>query len=174
MYAAIKNKEVTGVYKNKKVAIKDGAVGELIHVDTEMSESILTRVYNFVMDKTVSRCRNKAKAVAEINHSSLPAPKEQAKAEGADEENPVRQASDKSHARRKGIKAQVRELLTAEPDTSIAPKYTIDELMTQTDGTKVSIQTALSDLKSEKYAGPEGALNIVKNEQKEYYIASSN
>jgi hypothetical protein len=55
-----------------------------------------------------------------------------------------------------GVKAQVAALLLA------GGTYTLEELLKETRATKVTLQTALSDLRSEKYCGPTGRLNIVQ------------
>jgi hypothetical protein len=54
-----------------------------------------------------------------------------------------------------GVKAQVAALLGA------GGAYTLEELLKETNAKEVTLRTALSDLRSAKYAGPTGVLPIV-------------
>lgn len=58
-------------------------------------------------------------------------------------------------ARKPGIKSQVAALLQS------GGSFTFEELMASTNGTRISVQTAVYDLRSPKYCGPSGVLNIV-------------
>ncbi len=53
-----------------------------------------------------------------------------------------------------GVKAQVAALLMA------GGAITLEELLKETNAKEVTLRTALSDLRSSKYAGPTGALAI--------------
>lgn len=55
-----------------------------------------------------------------------------------------------------GVKTKVAALLMT------GGAFTLDELLRETGAKKVTLQTALSDLRSEKYCGPTGRLNIVQ------------
>jgi hypothetical protein len=64
-----------------------------------------------------------------------------------------------------GVKAQVRALLlSGEP-------FTIERLLRKTAGKEVTLRTAISDLKSDKYAGAGGALKIITTESGAYTLA---
>lgn len=64
-----------------------------------------------------------------------------------------------------GIKKQIREMLVA------GEAHTLEELVAKFgEDKKTSITTALSDLKSEKYCGEGGVLNIIRNEDKQYTL----
>lgn len=169
MYAAIKkDKSVTSIHKSKKAAIKHGIKEDLVCINSAMPESMLTRVFNFATGKNVSRCRNKEKAIDEIYlNSKQPGPYKsevQVKTEAS-----VCKSSDIPAVKHIGIKAQIRAILTEENK----PKCTVEGLMELTGGTLVSVRTAISDLKSDTYAGADGKLDILKNEKKEYYLASN-
>lgn len=59
---------------------------------------------------------------------------------------------------RPGVKAQVAALLQG------GREGTLEQLLPATGGKEVSLKAALSDLKSDKYAGATGKLNIVRTE----------
>lgn len=60
------------------------------------------------------------------------------------------------------MKAQVAALLQG------GREGTLEQLLAATGGKEVSLKTALSDLKSDKYAGATGKLNIVRTETGTY------
>jgi hypothetical protein len=62
--------------------------------------------------------------------------------------------------RKIGIKGQVAALLLA------GGAFTLEELLKETKAKQVTLRTALSDLKSAKYAGPTGVLPIVVQDGK--------
>lgn len=82
------------------------------------------------------------------------------------EEKPKQKpASSGEGVKKVGIKKQIRELLTK------GERFTLEELVEKFgDDKKTSITTALSDLRSEKYAGEGGPINITKDENKRYHI----
>jgi hypothetical protein len=55
----------------------------------------------------------------------------------------------------RGIKAQTAALFLS------GGAFTLEELLTKTKGKEITVRTAIYDLRSPKYAGPTGALNIV-------------
>lgn len=86
--------------------------------------------------------------------------------------NPKPAASDKTPAagkekkvkpaaepRAKGVKTLIFEHFTANKDTA---HMTIEEIMAKVDGTKASVTTAISDLRSPKYAGKQGTMNLLR------------
>lgn len=74
-------------------------------------------------------------------------------------------ASAEKEVKKVGIKQQLREMFVA------GEKATLEELLAKFgEDKKASITTALSDLKSKKYAGEGGALNIVKDAGKCYSL----
>ena len=74
-------------------------------------------------------------------------------------------ASVEKGVKKVGIKQQIRTKLGE------GGKFSLEELLVEFGKDKKStVVTALSDLRSEKYAGEGGALNIVKDEEKRYYL----
>lgn len=65
----------------------------------------------------------------------------------------------------KGVKAIIRELYSV-----AGAAYTIEELVELTGKTKVTVSTAISDLKNEKYAGKEGVLMLTRGQGDKYRI----
>lgn len=82
------------------------------------------------------------------------------------EEKPKQKpASSGEGVKKVGIKKQIRDLLVK------GERFTLEELVEKFgDDKKTSITTALSDLRSEKYAGEGGPINITKDENKRYHI----
>lgn len=176
MYAVIKDNVVTGVF-SKVPTGTDPAV--CFNVD-EMGEATLTRVYNFCTGENVTRMRNVAKAEKAISdyvraQSKKPRVSEEAAiADLARAVQPVdafatRAESVLADTLPKSIKARVRHVLNA-ADTALS----LDALCALTQGSRATVQTALSDLKSPKYCGDGGPLKIIRNEKKEYQIDNSN
>lgn len=62
--------------------------------------------------------------------------------------------------RKVGAKIKVANLLQT------GGAYTVEQLQAATGGTEVTVKTALSDLRSAKYCGPSGVLNIVRADGK--------
>ncbi len=137
-----------------------------------MTEKERTALYNEVTDSNVARMRNKSKAVdAILAHQAGDDTAEPIKASQHNADPTPRTEGDvvdlNAPAKKKSIKLQVREILLHEvrgatPGVVNAVAFTVEELMQQTGGTKSSVQTALSDLKSDKYCGAGGKLNIMK------------
>lgn len=61
--------------------------------------------------------------------------------------------------RAKGVKTLIFEHFTANKDTA---HLTTEEIMALVAGTKSSVTTAISDLRSPKYAGKQGTMNLVR------------
>lgn len=64
-----------------------------------------------------------------------------------------------STPRAKGVKTLIFDHFTAQKDTA---HMSVEEIMTQVNGTKASVTTAISDLRSPKYAGKQGTMNLVR------------
>lgn len=62
--------------------------------------------------------------------------------------------------RAKGIKTLIFEMFNGAPGENKA--LSVEEIMAETKGTKASVTTAISDLRSVKYAGKAGTLNLVR------------
>jgi len=76
----------------------------------------------------------------------------------ADEKKPT--AEKPKAARPPGVKAQVAALLQS------GDAFTLEELLRRTSAKEVTLKTAISDLRSPKYCGSTGVLNIVSVEGK--------
>lgn len=61
--------------------------------------------------------------------------------------------------RAKGVKSLIFEHFTANKDTA---HMSVEEIMVTVSGTKASVTTAISDLRSPKYAGKQGTMNLVR------------
>lgn len=62
--------------------------------------------------------------------------------------------------RAKGVKTLIYEIFNGDDgDDKI---LSVDEIMKETNGTRASVTTAISDLRSSKYAGKQGTLNLVR------------
>jgi hypothetical protein len=61
--------------------------------------------------------------------------------------------------RAKGVKTLIFDHFTANKDTA---HLTTEEIMALVNGTKSSVTTAISDLRSAKYAGKQGTMNLVR------------
>ena len=152
----------------------------------ELTEKERTALYNERTGKSVARMRNKAKAVdaiLETNPKLALEDSEQHKNAVAMEEqeaikvsqrnadpapyNPDDRVDLKSEDGEyvwegKSIKSKVRQVLERELRTDNPYAHTLDDLCDKTGGTPSTVRTAISDLRSEKYAGEGGKLNIVK------------
>lgn len=69
--------------------------------------------------------------------------------------------------RKPGIKAQIAALFLA------GGEYTLQQLLETTGAKEVTVRTAIYDLRSAKYAGPTGALNITLTDGKYRLEANS-
>ena len=81
---------------------------------------------------------------------------------------PVKVAKTPKPARAKGVKSLIRELF------SIAgARHTVEEICALTAGTKVSVATAISDLRSAKYCTPGDPLPLTRLSDSKYALLSA-
>jgi len=180
-----KDNSIKDIFKSRMAAGRVGLRAELdqlVPVNIEMSEGQLTRVANFLNENTifkvdgderkgniVKRIRDKSRALR-IIRDVFPLYQSQKVSQKNSGTTPIKK-SEKGclNVKKKGIKNQIRKIFVDSP----LGLLTVDELMEKTGGTESTVKTALSDLKSDKYAGPDGALAILKTKDGEYYLANN-
>lgn len=154
-------------FADMETALKSVATGNLVYAAVEEMVETLTGKDLAILVTSVTgqevtggRVKDKEKAAKLIWET----------VEGMKVEAPSvpRQTTPKVPAgpKKVGIKQQIREVLVA------GGKFTLDELLAKFGADKkASIVTALSDLKSDKYAREGGKLNIIRDEEHRYHVA---
>lgn len=148
--ATLQSQDVQRVLNNEEINMQKYTEESIL----ALSEKERTDLYNKATGSNVQRMQDKQKVVNAVLAKQ-------------EKDVPV------TTAKKKSVKAQVRDLLVEGAAISTIENpvaYGMDELCLKTGGTESSVRTALSDLKSDKYAGVGGALFIVKNSNKEYHI----
>lgn len=175
MFAVITNKEVKHVFINLSTQPDDIDAADVWPIDDSMSERRLAAVYNFCTGLSLQRIKNKDMVIAAVK-TYLIDKKAPARDVIADKifKKPalpsVVRPGDRKH---KGVKQRLRELLIelSAPGPDGDPSgITLENACLTLNTHESNIRTAVSDLKSSKYAGSEGPLDIKKDATKGYHL----
>lgn len=109
----------------------------------------------------MTKKRSKKAPKHRVQHK--PSPPKAARTETAE----TAEAAAPKAQRKPGIKAQISALFLA------GGEYTLEKLLEATGAKEVTLRTAIYDLRSTKYAGPTGALNITLTDGKYKLEANS-